>query len=171
MDSMRRLPGPNDPKWVHKRWNDRCAWGAVRDGTDFILGTRDLPYVNARVYGFLSLVHAPRHRNSLLPLIHPTPSGEKFGGARGDTRRVCDLNKLFRFELYIRTSKNSLTSFDCAACHRRSAGMNKHTCGHVIMEGLCFATMKSEYTNQSLHLLLLMSVLLLLIMMTNIWMA
>ena len=68
-------------------------------------------------------------------------AAEIAGGARGDTRRIIDLNNMYCFELFCSASKNSSDAFGCAGCQRASG---IHSCPHEMMECLSYAYMKSK---------------------------
>lgn len=73
------------------------------------------------------------------------------GGMRPDSRRMVDLNELYCFELFCKSSKSNVDTFGCEGCKRNSA---PHTCPHQTMQCLSVGYMecktKKEYADSAL---------------------
>ena len=134
---MKRKLAPRD-RAGQDNWIDPCGWGGIRDALDAIMCMcYPTTVVNStwlpNVYNIYIHTKCVFNNN-----VH---AAEKFGGARGDTRRICDLNSLYCFQAFCSHSKLSSASFSCQGCKRHSG---KHTCPHSMMECLSFAYMKSK---------------------------
>ena len=159
IDVMKTEPQPDD-KAGGEAWIDRCSWGGILPSLDaiicmelfvFSLGFPLVCYAPAAICMhslhnlglhisrcFVSFTSCPD--SSLATFVY---AAEKFGGARGDTRRIIDLNTLYCFEAFCSTDDKNSSRFTCRGCQRASA---THTCPHEMMECLSFAYMKSKST-------------------------